>query len=62
MRLTESLGRIRTTNALAGFGTRSTAARIRVPAMIEDESVLMHFVKIHVPRIFVRTLSLPMLS
>jgi hypothetical protein len=33
-----------------------------IPALIEDEPVAMHFVKIHVPRIFVRTLSLPMIE
>lgn len=33
-----------------------------VPALIEGESVSMHLIKIHVPRIFIRTLSLPMIS
>jgi hypothetical protein len=32
-----------------------------VPALIEEDSS-EHFVKIHVPRIFVRTLSLPMIK
>jgi hypothetical protein len=33
-----------------------------VPALLEEGDAAAHFVKIHVPRIFVRTLSLPMIA
>lgn len=33
-----------------------------LPALVEQENVAMHFIKIRVPKIFVKTLSLPMIA
>ncbi|HSB47630.1 MAG TPA: hypothetical protein VLD37_06465 [Candidatus Bilamarchaeum sp.] len=45
----------------SGKEVLSSSAGDIVPALIEEGSPV-HFVKIHVPRIFVRTLSLPMME
>ena len=44
-----------------GHEVLSGDGKCMVPALIEDETVSMHFVRIRVPRIFVRTVSLPMI-